>query len=100
MHSEEIAEAARARDTLLRERGSGIALSVKPVATTSVQADPTVHPARHWLLGELSEFQRQVLAAFTTYCQTSGESLLVEDPDVFARFCDDAMVTERLQPFG
>ncbi|MCA0393807.1 MAG: restriction endonuclease subunit S [Proteobacteria bacterium] len=99
-HSEEIAEATRARGTLLRERGSGIALSLKPAATTSVQAEPAVRPARHWLLGELSDFQRQILDAFTTYCQASGEALLVEDADVFALFCDDAMVAERLQPFG
>ncbi|MNV61255.1 hypothetical protein D3C71_1537560 [compost metagenome] len=85
---------------MLRERGTKITLSANIAATPAVQANLTVRPARHWLLGELSEFQRQVLTAFTAYCQTSGDPLLVEDPDVFARFCDDTVVTERLQVFG
>lgn len=96
----ELAQAALTRDELLRERGANITLSTTITATTSVQADLTVRPARHWLLGELSDFQRHVLAAFTTYCEVSGEPLLAEDPDVFARFCDDSSVTERLQSFG
>ncbi len=96
----ELSQAALARDVLLRERGAKITLSATINATTSVQADLTVRPARHWLLGELSDFQQHVLAAFTAYCEGSGEPLLVEDPDVFARFCDDASVTERLQSFG
>lgn len=99
-HSAEIAEAARTRDALLRERGAKLAPSANAVATATAQADLTVRPARHWLLGELSEFQRQVLAGFTEYCQQSGQPLLVEDPEEFARFCDDATVTERLQAFG
>lgn len=99
-HSAEIAEAARTRDALLRERGAKLAPSANAVATATAQADLTVRPARHWLLGELSEFQRQVLAGFTEYCQQSGQPLLVEDPEEFARFCDDAAVTERLQAFG
>lgn len=99
-HSAEIAEAARTRDALLRERGAKLAPSANAVATATAQADLTVRPTRHWLLGELSEFQRQVLAGFTEYCQQSGQSLLVEDPEQFARFCDDATMTERLQVFG
>lgn len=99
-HSAEIAEAARTRDALLRERDAKLTLSANVVAAATAQANLTVRPARHWLLGELSEFQRQVLAAFTEYCQQSGLPLLVEDPEEFARFCDDATVTERLQAFG
>jgi type I restriction enzyme S subunit len=99
-HSAEIAEAARARNALLRERGAKLTLSSSVAATATTQADLTVRPARHWLLSELSEFQRQVLAAFTDYCQQSGQALLVEDPEEFARFCDDATVTDRLQAFG
>jgi type I restriction enzyme S subunit len=99
-HAAELAQAALTRDELLRERGAQMTLSANVTATTSVQADLTVRPARHWLLGELSDFQRHVLAAFTTYCEGSGEPLLAEDPDVFARFCDDASVNERLQTFG
>lgn len=99
-HAVEITEAAHVRDALLRERGAKITLSANAVASFTAQAELTVRPARHWLLGELSEFQRQVLAAFTEYCQQSGQPLLVEDPEVFARFCDDTAVTERLQSFG
>lgn len=99
-HAAELAQAALARDELLRERGAKITLSAHIAATTSVQADLTVRPARHWLLGELSDFQRDLLAALTAYCEGSGEPLLAEDPDVFARFCDDASVAERLQSFG
>jgi hypothetical protein len=99
-HADEIAEASHVRDTVLRERGTKITLSTNVVVTSSVQTDSTTHTERHWLLSELSEFQRQVLAAFTDYCQESGQSLLVEDPEVLSRFCDDAMVTERLQAFG
>lgn len=103
-HAAEVAEAVRTRDGLLRESGARISLSASAsasaLATATVQADLTVRPARHWLLGELSEFQRQVLTAFTAYCQVSREPLLVEDPDVFARFCDDTAVAERLQIFG
>jgi len=100
LHSDVIAEAAHTRDALLRKDGSKIALRANVVATATVHADLTVRPARHWLLGELSEFQRQVLAAFTEYCEQSNQPLLVEDPEVFARFCDDSTVTDRLQAFG
>lgn len=99
-HSAEIADAARTRDALLRERGTKIALTSAAKISFTAQADLSTRPARHWLLGELSEFQRQVLAALTEYCQQGGQPLLVEDPDVFARFCDDLAVTERLQAFG
>lgn len=96
----QIAEAALARNHLLHERGTKIALSGTAKISFTAQADLTVGPARHWLLAELSEFQRQVLTAFTEYCQQSGQPLLVEDPEVFARFCDDSAVTDRLQAFG
>ncbi|MCY0966876.1 restriction endonuclease subunit S [Parathalassolituus penaei] len=99
-HSEEIAEAAHASDVLLRGRGTKSALTDKANISLTVQSEVTTRPARHWLLNELSELQRQVLTAFTEYCQESGQPLLVEDQEVFARFCDDAMVTERLQAFG
>lgn len=99
-HTSEIAEAARTRDALLRERGSKISLRANAIVAATVQADLTVRSARHWLLKELSEFQRQVLAAFTEYCEQGSQSLLVEDPEVFARFYDDSAVTERLAPFG
>lgn len=99
-HTDEIVEASRARDTLFRERGTKITLSTNVVVTSSVQTDFTAHTERNWLLSELSEFQHQVLTAFTEYCQESGQPLLVEDPEVFVRFCDDVTVTERLQAFG
>jgi len=99
-HAAEVAEAARTRDTLLHERGTKIALTSATKVSVTAQADLTTRPARHWLLGELSEFQRQVLAAFNDYCQQNGQPLLVEDPEVFARFCDDPAVNEHLQAFG
>ncbi|QVL18367.1 restriction endonuclease subunit S [Pseudomonas qingdaonensis] len=100
-HADEVAEAAYTRDALLSELGTNIINSrAKAVFAVSDQADATVRPARDWLLSELSEFQRQVLAAFTEYCQKSGQPLLVEDPDEFSRFCDDDVVTDCLQSFG
>lgn len=99
-HAVEIAEAALTRDALLRERGTNIALGAIAAATATIDVDLNLRPARHWLLSELSDFQRHVLAAFTAYCEGSGEPLLAEDPEVFARFCDDTSVTERLQSFG
>jgi type I restriction enzyme S subunit len=100
LHSDEIAEAARVRGTKLCERGTKIALGGTAKISYTAQADLPVVTSRHWLLAELNEFQRQVLAAFTEYCQQSGQPLLVEDPDVFSRFCDDSIVTDRLQAFG
>lgn len=99
-HATEVAEATRIRDTLLLERGTKINLSRTAKISFAAQADLTVRPARQWLLTELGEFQRQVLTVFTGYCQQSGQPLLVEDPEVFARFCDDSAVTDRLQAFG
>ena len=96
-HAAEIDEAAQARDALLRERGAKLSKSAvesKPIPARVAESE---RPARHWLLGELSEFQRQVLAAFSTYTE---QPLLAEDPDVFTRFCDDTEVQQRLQPFG
>ena len=100
LHSDQIAEAAQTRDALLRKHGTKVSRFGTAKISLTAQADLTVRPARHWLLGELSEFQRQVLTAFTEYCQQSGQPLLVEDPEVFARFCDDSAVTDRLQAFG
>ncbi|MCW6032431.1 restriction endonuclease subunit S [Pantoea sp. JK] len=99
-HADEIVEGSRARATLLRERGAKTTLNTNVVVTSSIQTDSITHPERHWLLSELNEFQRQVLTAFTDYCLESGQPLLVEDPEVFSRFCDHATVTERLQVFG
>lgn len=99
-HADEIAEASHVRDTVLRDRGTRITLSTNAIVNALVQTDSITHSERRWLLSELSEFQRQVLTAFKDYCQESGQPLLVEDPEVLSRFCDDATVTERLQAFG
>ncbi|MGZ8914376.1 MAG: restriction endonuclease subunit S [Methylobacter sp.] len=99
-HSAEIAEATCTRDALLRERGAKIAPVANLVAIPTAKADFFEHLARHWLLSELSEFQRQLLAAFIEYSQHSGQPLLVEDPEEFARFYDDEVVAERLRGFG
>lgn len=99
-HSKEITEAAYASGVLLRGRGTKSALTGKTNINLRVKSEVTTRPDRHWLLSELSEFQRQMLTAFTDYCQECGQPLLVEDPEVFARFCDDTTVKERLQAFG
>jgi len=96
----EIAAAILIRDAHLRERGAKFSLPANALTTSSSTTDVSNRPARHWLLSELNEFQRQVLAAFTDYCEQSGQPLLVEDPEIFAHFCDDDTVIERLQAFG
>jgi type I restriction enzyme, S subunit len=99
MYAEEAAKAATERDTLMRGRDVKRTSSVD-LALAPAQADSAKYLTRHWLLDELSEFQRQVLAAFTTYCHAIGGPLFVEDPDLFARFCEDAGVADRVQSFG
>jgi type I restriction enzyme S subunit len=100
-NQDEIVDAAISRDALLRERGAKLAKPTTEQKPTQAQTVDSECPARHWLLGELSEFQRQVLAAFKAYCeQNDQQPLLAEDPDEFTRFCDDDEVTERLQFFG
>nr|WP_312972149.1 restriction endonuclease subunit S [Pseudomonas sp.] len=99
-HATKVAEAVSRRDTLLLERGAKVSAGGTAQTSYTAPVDLPVRPARHWILAELSEFQRQVLTAFTEYCQQSGQPLLVEDPDVFSRFCDDSVVTDGLQSFG
>lgn len=99
-HTIKVSEAVRRRDTLLLERGAKVSTDVIAQTSDPAPVDPPVRPARHWILAELSEFQRQVLTAFTEYCQQSGQPLLAEDPDVFSRFCEDSAVTDDLQSFG
>lgn len=99
-HADEIVDAAKARDALLLKNGTKISLAGEAKVSFKAQGDLSVRTARRWLFGELSEFQRQVLDAFKEYCQQSGQPLLVEDPELFSRFCDDSIVTDRLQSFG
>lgn len=96
----QIAEAALVRNQLLSERGTKVSPTSAVKTSSTSQAVPTTRPARHWLRGELSEFQRELLAAVTKYCGQNGQPLLVEVPEEFARFCDDEAVKERLQAFG
>lgn len=98
-HAEEVASAAEVRDALLRERGAKLNKPAEP-APILVRAPDSERPTRHWLQGELSAFQRQVLAAFARYCEQTAQPLLAEDPDLFAQFCDDTEVQQALQPFG
>lgn len=100
LHTNEIVEAGKVRDALLRQHGAKVSQNGAAKTSFTKQADLTVPPARHRLLAEISEFQRQVLTAFIEYCQQSGQPLFVEDPEVFSRFCDDSAVTDRLQAFG
>lgn len=98
-NSRHIEEATKSRDALLHERGAKLSKAdvTKPIPVSSADAE---RPARHWLLGELSEFQHLVHASFTEYCEQTKQPLLAEDPDVFALFCDDEKVGERLQAYG
>lgn len=98
-HAEEVTSAAEARDALLRERGAKLN---KPAESASIptRAPDLERPTRHWLQGELSAFQQQVLAVFSRYCEQTAQPLLAEDPDLFAQFCDDTEVQQALQPFG
>ncbi len=96
-NKEEIRAAAAVRDTLLRERGVKLKTAFPEPAVSKTKAIESVSPARQWLTGELSEFQRQVLAAFIDYPE---QPLIVEDENAFITFCDSDEVTERLQSFG
>lgn len=93
LHSDEIAVAVQTRDALLRKHGT----KSSPTGTTKIsltpQADLTTHPTRHWLLGELSEFQRRVLQAFNQY---APHPLFTEDSAHFAAFCDSDAVRDAL----
>jgi type I restriction enzyme S subunit len=96
-NKKEIKAAAAVRDALLRERGVKLKTTAAEPSVPSTKAFESVSPARHWLTGELSEFQRQVLAAFIDYPE---QPLIVEDENAFITFCDSDEVTERLQIFG
>lgn len=94
---EEIAVATVTRDALLRERGAKLATRPAESAPLTPVAKDTQRPGRQWLQTELSEFQRQVFAAFSAYPE---QPLMAEDADVFARFCNDENVIELLNGFG
>ena len=96
-HAEEIVTAVLARDELLRERGVKLKTAPPEPVVSAPKAIESISPARQWLTGELSDFQRQVLAAFIDYPE---QPLIVEDENAFITFCDSDEVTERLQIFG
>lgn len=94
-HRAEIAAAALTRDTLLRERGAKLAARPPEPALPPPQEE--VEPShRHWLLSELSDFQRAVLACFLAYAE---HPLFTEDAPRFEAFCDDEQVANRLADF-
>lgn len=95
-----IADAIIVRNQTLHKSTIQRSLSGSAEISVTANANLNLHNARHWLIEELGEFQRMVLAAFKEYCQQTGQPLIVEDPDVFARFCDDATVTDHLKAFG
>lgn len=94
-HHEEISDAEKLRDAALRKRGAKIAPPQK-VAKPTTREKEDLPKSRHWLLAELSEFQRQVLHAFLTY---PDQPLLAEDPDVFAGFCESEALGKKLAAF-
>ena len=95
-HQAELAVAVKARDTLLRQSGAKLTNRAPEPAPTPPTPTAPHRPTRQWLLGELSDFQREVLAAFSAY---PGQPLLAEDADVFTRFCDEPDVAARLATF-
>ncbi|TOJ24055.1 restriction endonuclease subunit S [Vibrio parahaemolyticus] len=100
-HAEQLEDEARGRDALLLEQGAKIvSASPNTLSFSSTQDEIEYLANGSRLRAELSKFQRSVLNSFTNYCQNNGQPLVVEDPEVFARFYNDDSVTEYLQEFG
>lgn len=97
LHAQEIAAEAITRDAFLRERGVKLKTVTPEPSVPETKAIESLSPARQWVVGELSGFQRQVLAAFLAY---TDQPLIVEDENAFITFCDSDEVSERLQDFG
>lgn len=94
-HHEEISAAAQARDVLLRERGAKLAARPPEPALPPPREEAELSH-RHWLLSELSDFQRAVLAGFLAY---DGHPLLAEVPDEFDRFRESEALGQHLAAF-
>ncbi|MBK6744670.1 MAG: restriction endonuclease subunit S [Hydrogenophilales bacterium] len=94
-HREEITAAAQTRDALLRERGAKLAAR-PPEPSLPPPREEAELSHRHWLLSELSDFQRAVLAAFLAY---DGHPLLAEVPDELDRFRESAALGKHLAAF-
>lgn len=99
-HAVEISEAPSAQEVRFRAHKAMVSVGDGAKGVSTVDSNLTVRASRHWLLGELGEFQRQVLAAITAYWQVTGQPLLVDDPEMFASFCEDAVVMEHLRDVG
>ncbi|MFC6300401.1 restriction endonuclease subunit S [Pseudomonas sp. CCM 7893] len=93
LHTDEIAKAGKVRDPLLRKHGTKVSLTGAAKIRFTAQADLTVRPARHWLLAELSEFQRRVLKGFSGY---EFHPVFTEDTSDFTAFCDSDAVRDAL----
>jgi type I restriction enzyme, S subunit len=98
-HHAEIVASAQERDTLLRERGAKPTSRPPEPAPLAALSTVAQLPNRQWLLDELSEFQRLVLDAFLDIYAHPAQPLLAEDPDVFASFCDNEALDEKLAAF-
>lgn len=94
-HHTEIATAAQTRDALLRERGAKLAARPPEPALPPLREE-TEPSHRHWLLSELSDLQRVVLAGFLAY---DGHPLLAEVPDEFDRFRESEALSQHLAAF-
>jgi type I restriction enzyme S subunit len=92
---EEITAAAQTRDALLRERGAKLAAR-PPEPTLPSPREEAELSHRHWLLSELSDFQRAALAGFLAY---DGHPLLTEVPDEFDRFRESDALSQHLAAF-
>ncbi|MHC5127168.1 restriction endonuclease subunit S [Pseudomonas inefficax] len=93
LHVEQIVEAGKVRNALLRSNGAKVALTGTVKTNIVAQADIAVRPARQWLLDELSEFQRRVLKGFNGY---ELHPVFTEDTSDFAGFCDSDAVRDAL----
>jgi type I restriction enzyme S subunit len=78
----EVEVASDERDQILRERGAKVSIRTEVFAIPERPADFS-HPARYWLLNELSEFQRFVIDAIDEWPGT----LLADNDSELDRFC-------------
>jgi type I restriction enzyme S subunit len=98
-HKQQILAESKKRNETLNQLGIRTHATVvnipEPVIYTKHTREQT-RSARVWLIDELSEFQRNVLNAFTAY----GQTIFTEDPDRFAEFCSHVSLTECLDNFS
>lgn len=98
-HGAEIKVAAKERDALLGGEGAKRSRTADAPVTSPPVPITRGRPRRHWLHGQLSDFQRRVMDGFLAYSAKTGKPLLTEDPDAFAPFCEGECLTKSLADF-